>query len=47
MLEKSTYLDVIPWQSTQKHRKIAITDMQGKPETFFIVQHGCQLYLPQ
>ena len=46
MLGKSTYLDVIPRQSTQKPRKIAITDMQGKPETFFIVQHACQLYLP-
>ena len=46
MLGKSTYLDVIPRQSTQKPRKIAITDMQGKPETFFIVQPACQLYLP-
>ena len=29
--EKTTYLQVIPQKSTQKHSKFAITDMQEKP----------------
>ena len=35
MVRKSTHLQVIPQQGTQKHSKFAITDTQEKPADLY------------